>query len=317
MMNAIGKKTLNETISGFCLFHKRPGISSFKSLGIFKKKFKGNKTGFAGTLDPAASGLLIVGIGQATRLLNFFEHMPKEYTVDVMAGKTSDTYDDMGKILEQENFIYPLKKEVEAALDKFTGKQMQMPPIYSAIKIKGKRACDRVRNGESVTLQPREINIYSLKLLHWQKEKWTLAVKCSKGTYIRSLAYDLGNFLKCGALASNIIRTAIGDFKLEDSNKSEDLDKKLKILPPEVALSLLPKIILKESVCKNFINGEKVPEESLNVNVSKLIGDIQYQAHHENLGLLGLGTYHQGFLSPDKILVSSQIFKNHQEHILL
>lgn len=252
---------------------------------------------------------MIVGIGQATRLLKYFEELPKCYTVEILSGKISDTYDNLGKVTETEGVSFPEREELEIALEKFTGVQKQMPPVYSAIKINGKRACDRVRNGEVVTLLPRDIHIYSINLLRWQKGKWTLEIKCSKGTYIRSLAHDLGQTLGCGAIASNIIRTAIGGFKLENAMDVTDVSMDPKMLPPEAALESLAKSVLINSGSRSFVNGERVPERFNYYSEVKIISNVLYQVHDETRGFLGLGFWTAGFLVPKKILVSKDVFK--------
>ena len=244
---------------GFLLLDKPAGISSFKALHPLKRLFRGSKVGHAGTLDPAASGLLLAGVGAGTRLLEYLEGMPKTYEFIARFGLVSDTYDmegavtpgpggpDAGRALD--------RRDVEGALAPFRGRIRQAPPAYSAVKVDGVRAYDRARAGETVSLAEREVEVHSLELLSLEDGVARLRMSCSKGTYVRSLVHDLGRALGCGAVADGIRRTAIGPFRVEEATPADALGTAPAsgpalagaaglLLPLETAVAHLPAAVL-------------------------------------------------------------------------
>lgn len=185
------------------------------------------KVGHAGTLDPLATGLVIVCTGKATKQIEQFSGLDKQYMADVELGSTTPTYDKESSpdaIYSWEHITEDLVKE---KLECFKGDIEQVPPIYSALKVKGKKAYDLARKGENVELKGRKINISKLDLLEFGEKYLKLDVSCSKGTYIRSLAYDLGLSLGSGAHLAGLKRTRIGDYQLEDAISIFDFEKKL------------------------------------------------------------------------------------------
>ncbi len=241
------------TAEGFYLVDKPVGISSFQALYPLKKKFRGFKIGHAGTLDPAASGLLLVGVGNATRLLEYLEGMIKTYSFELCLGITTDSYDLEGEVLTRSPIPSLTRAQLEAELIPFRGKISQMPPVYSALKIGGKRACDLARAGETVVLAARDVEIFSLEIVHFSELNSnvtvTLEMVCSKGTYVRSLAHDLGQVLGCGAVADKIRRLAIGAFRVEnalppttdwEASHGHPLEQAIQHLP---GLKLLPEAV--------------------------------------------------------------------------
>ena len=205
------------------LIDKPSGITSFDVIRKLRGNFAGRapKMGHAGTLDPLASGLLIIGLNKATKRLAHFMNMPKTYEVAIEFGKVSDTYDAAGNIENSAAAAAALniiKEEFfEKTLQQFIGKISQMPPDFSAKRINGKRAYDLARKGISPQLKPQTVEIYSLEITNWDWPFVSLRVKCGKGTYIRSLAHDLGQKLGCGGYVKELRRTAIGDFKVEQA----------------------------------------------------------------------------------------------------
>lgn len=244
---------------GLLLLDKAVGSSSFKALYPVKRLFKGKKIGHAGTLDPAASGLLVVGVGGGTRLMEFFESMPKKYRFDLQLGITTDTYDLEGKILEERDASGIREEQIQEALVPFRGFISQLPPAYSAVKIQGKRACDRMRAGETVVLSPRNVHITSLEMLAFSPDKVTLEMSCSKGTYVRTIAHDIGQVLKCGAVAKNIRRLSVGPFRIEDAFTEEALKGDENLLPIEKAVAHMPGLQLRSTWIAGLLNGNPVP----------------------------------------------------------
>jgi tRNA pseudouridine55 synthase len=177
------------------------------------------KIGHAGTLDPFASGLLICAIGrEATREINQFVKLDKEYIAEIFLGATSDTYDRTGIINNYESRVLGITNyelnEVKKVIEKFIGSQKQIPPMYSAKKVGGRKLYELARKGLEIERQPNDINIFDIKILGHSFPLLTLKINCSSGTYIRSLAHDIGQALGCGAYLKNLKRTKIGEFNL-------------------------------------------------------------------------------------------------------
>lgn len=196
---------------------------------LIKSKFniKKIKVGHAGTLDPLAEGLLIICTGKMTKKIDQFQNLDKIYTGNFFLGATTPSYD-----LETEvNSVKPInnisEKLISKALESFNGKITQTPPIFSAIKHKGKKLYEYARKGETVKIKEREVLIYEFIITKYQLPELSFLVKCSKGTYIRSLANDFGEKLECGAYLSKLTRTAIGNHLLENSISIEDFEKTL------------------------------------------------------------------------------------------
>ena len=181
--------------------------------GIFKEK----RVGHAGTLDPMATGVLPVFVGQATKAVPFAENGQKEYRAVMRLGLVTDTQDTSGTVLEEKP-VTVTEDDVRAALPRFTGELAQLPPMYSAIKINGQKLCDVARRGGEVERKPRNITIYALELVEkFNETDYALRVVCSKGTYIRTLCHDIGAHLGCGAAMAALRRTAAAGFTLGEA----------------------------------------------------------------------------------------------------
>jgi tRNA pseudouridine55 synthase len=188
-----------------------------------RKLLKQRRVGHAGTLDPAASGVLPICAGQATRVAEYLSESGKAYLATVIFGIETDTYDREGTITATAGTEGLSAAQIEEALATLRGKQMQVPPRYSAIKIQGQAAYKRTRAGEELILEARPVEIRLLEIVNWQNPILILNVECSKGTYIRSLAYDLGRALGCGAHLGGLVRTRSGPFRLEECITLEQL----------------------------------------------------------------------------------------------
>ena len=207
--------------SGLILFNKPPGITSFDALRDIKRALGTGKVGHTGTLDKFASGLLIVLVGKALRLSQWFTHCDKKYIGKILFGEETDTLDPEGKIIAQA--VLPLREDVESVLPQFTGAIMQAPPAFSAIHINGKRASDLCRGGKEVEMKKREVTIYKLELLSWEPPFAEIFVHCSSGTYIRSLARDIALAAGSRAHLVELKRTHVGGFELEIRNKELEI----------------------------------------------------------------------------------------------
>lgn len=211
---------------GFLSVYKPVGKTSHDVVAYFRKLLKIKKIGHTGTLDPFAEGVLPICIGNSTRLI---EYLPddKAYLAFVEFGKATDSYDIEGNVIFQSDKKVA-KEDVEQALKKFEGDIEQLPPIYSAIKVNGKKLYEYAREGKSVEIKPRKVTIYKIELKNFDYDNQVaqVYVECSKGTYIRSIANDLGQVLGCGGFLTRLIRTKAGKFLLENSKKMEDFSSK-------------------------------------------------------------------------------------------
>jgi len=197
------------------IVNKPPGPTSFAQVASLRRLLGIKKAGHAGTLDPEASGILIALTGQATRAARFFEGLDKEYLAVIKLGVTTDTYDLSGQVLSTSAVPGFSRDQIEQVLNNFQGHIMQVPPAFSAIKKDGQPLYKAARQGIAVELVPRKVEIQQIKLKEINLPEITISVKCSKGTYIRSLAFDLGKILGCGAALSKLVRTAVGEFTLD------------------------------------------------------------------------------------------------------
>lgn len=209
---------------GFLNVYKPKGKTSHDVVGILRRVTKIKQIGHTGTLDPFAEGVLPVCIGKATRLIEYLKD-DKAYIGTVQLGNSTTTYDIEGEAVNESDKVVT-KEEIEQALEKFRGNIKQLPPVYSAIKVKGKKLYEYARNGENVKIEPRRVNISELKILNHDEEKrhLELYISCSKGTYIRSIANDLGEKLGTYGHLIKLIRVQAGDFGINEAIRLEDLE---------------------------------------------------------------------------------------------
>lgn len=231
--------------SGILVVDKPPGMTSHAVVAQARKAV-GVKIGHTGTLDPLATGVLPLALGQATRLAQFFQGHDKAYRAVVRLGRTTDTYDREGRVLEEKSVPELSSQRVSEILSHFRGRIQQRIPAYSAVKIKGRKLYEYARRGESVAPPTRETLVHSLRLVQRDPHRWTLEVECSSGTYIRSLAHDIGVSIGCGAHLEDLRRTSAGGLTLEGALKldevglrwAESLRPLHELLPELQALSL-------------------------------------------------------------------------------
>ncbi|MDI6802478.1 MAG: tRNA pseudouridine(55) synthase TruB [Bacteroidota bacterium] len=217
-----GSNFLKENGSIF-LVNKPMGWSSFDVVKKMRIHFGVKKVGHAGTLDPKATGLLIVGMGKKTKQISDYTDMEKEYEAVMVLGASTASYDAETEIIKIRSFADITKDDVNRVLKMLTGVIMQKPPMYSAIKLNGKPLYKYARKGREIELEAREVEISQLELIDFQPPEVKLRVVCSKGTYIRSLANDIGEMLGCGGHLNALVRTRIGHFLLDDAFSIEEL----------------------------------------------------------------------------------------------
>lgn len=246
---------------GIVNIYKPCGISSNYVLSNLKKNLNIKKLGHLGTLDPLACGVLPVMINKGTKLFDFYLNKNKVYRAVFTFGKETDTLDSEGKVIKTCDKI-PSICEIEKAIKKLTGKINQIPPNFSAKNINGKRAYDLARKGEQFELKPKIIEIESFKLIHQiNQNSFLFEIKCSSGTYIRSLARDLGNLINSNAFMSALIRTCSGNFDILSATYYKDLTKDNifdKIIGLETLLESQNKIVLEDCCLKQVTNGVKI-----------------------------------------------------------
>ena len=211
-------------MTGFVFLNKEEGITSFIAAAKMRRIFSEKKAGHTGTLDPMATGVLPIALGNATRFIELIPSHDKAYRATFILGKTTDTLDITGKVLS-ENEVTAVKEDVEKALGKFRGEIMQLPPMYSAIKKNGVRLYELARQGIEIERESRKVTVYSLELVSSDEEKneYVIDVECSSGTYIRSLISDIGEELKCGAVMTSLMRTKANGVSIEKCFTVEEL----------------------------------------------------------------------------------------------
>ena len=248
-------------MQGFLNVCKPKGMTSHDVVAVLRRIIKTKQIGHTGTLDPFAEGVLPVCIGKATRLIEYLAD-DKAYIATLQFGKTTDTYDIEGQFVSQSDKKVS-KYDVENVLKHYEGEIEQFPPIYSALKVNGKKLYEYAREGKEVEIKSRKVVIEQIDLLSFDDElqQAEIYVKCSKGTYIRSLGFDIGNDLGCGAYLSKLIRVQAGDFKLEDAIKldvlsSYDIVEKNIIYP--IDKIALPKILINDIEIKRVSNGLQI-----------------------------------------------------------
>lgn len=213
-------------MNGILLVNKPTDWTSHDVVAKLRKIFATREIGHAGTLDPFATGVLVIAIGQATKVLEYLQAEDKEYIATVELGISSDTYDRTGVISRNANVKAPTQKEIESVLKKFVGDIEQVPPRFSAIKVAGHKSYDRARKGEDFELPAKNVHIEEVEILEYSFPLLKLRVSCGSGTYIRSLAHDIGEKLGTSALLAELERTRVGKFTLDESYTLEDITSK-------------------------------------------------------------------------------------------
>lgn len=269
--------------NGILNIDKPQGITSHDVVSIIRKIFPSTKVGHTGTLDPLATGVLPICIGKATKLSDELLAKDKKYYVKMLLGVETDTYDITGKIV----FANPLDKDdiyIKERIKRFIGKQMQLPPKYSAIKVNGKKAYEYARNDEEVRIKPREIEIFDIDDIKVNLRKRTVSfvTSCTKGTYIRSLVHDIGIKLGSGATMIELRRLKTGDFDIDDSIslydflKLEYLDMLDRIISIEELYKESRKVNLTKEDYEKFLNGIKI-SESQSDGIVRVYQDLRYK----------------------------------------
>lgn len=279
-------------MDGFLLLDKEKGISSNQLVQKVKKSLSIKKVGHLGTLDPMATGLMILAINRATKFSSYFLESDKSYDASIQLGSSTDTDDAMGNIISSSDII-PNEKDINKSLASFIGQSMQTAPFFSALKHKGKPLYKYAREGEFISKPPREINIFSIENIICEHNKCSFIVHCSKGTYIRSIARDLGDKLNSGGHLSSLRRLSQGIFNIKNAMTIENIELN-KLITIEEAFSELSEIQLDSNQTKFFMNGVKIEEINLE--------DDTYKIYDSSKKFLGLGMVSNSVLALKRLV---------------
>ena len=279
-------------MDGFLLLDKEKGISSNQLVQKVKKSLSIKKVGHLGTLDPMATGLMILAINRATKFSSYFLESDKSYDASIQLGSSTDTDDAMGNIISSSDII-PNEKDINKSLASFIGQSMQTAPFFSALKHKGKPLYKYAREGEFISKPPREINIFSIENIICEHNKCSFIVHCSKGTYIRSIARDLGDKLNSGCHLSALRRLSQGTFNIKNAMTIENIEPN-KLITIEEAFSELSEIQLDSNQTKFFMNGVKIEEINLE--------DDTYKIYDSSKKFLGLGMVSNSVLALKRLV---------------
>lgn len=240
---------------------KPPGMTSHDVVAYLRRLYGIRRVGHAGTLDPAAAGVLPVFIGAATRLIEYAQNYDKTYRAEITFGVATDTGDAEGRVIAQRDCTMPPLSVLEDCLASFVGEQWQVPPMYSAVKVAGRRLYELARTGQKVARQPRRITISELSLrdVDQTHNRIVVDVTCSKGTYIRVLCADIGQKCGCPTVLSFLLRTRVGVFTLAEAATLEEVARERPLLPPETALAHWPAVTLRDEQVCNLRQGRAVP----------------------------------------------------------
>jgi len=273
-------------MDGIFLLDKPKGPSSRAAIDRFAKKFPGKiRFGHAGTLDPLASGLLILATGKATRLIEIYQAMAKNYLASIRLGHTSETDDGEGPIHEVPGAVLPSTEVIEKHLGNYLGRLEQTPPAFSAAKIQGKRSYSLARAGRVAAPAPKEVQIHSFQLLSHQKSQLTVEWQVGGGTYIRSLARDLGSDLGCGAYLEDLRRTRIGPWTVEKA-AGWDSPEPEGFIPMEHTLDHIERLELSLPRCRVVVAGKKIPLEPAEMRGLEPPASCEGQPDREDLRAL-------------------------------
>lgn len=250
---------------GLLNLNKPAGVTSRQVVNRVQRLVRPAKVGHAGTLDPLATGVLVVCVGAATRLIEYIQRMPKGYTGTFLLGRQSPTEDVEGEVTELHHPPVPTRRQIVTAAGALVGRIEQRPPAYSALKVDGRRAHALARRGQQVELKPRPVTVSRIELKAYDYPELVLEVDCGSGTYIRSLGRDLAESLGTAAVMSALVRTSVGGFRIEQSVEPQQLTRAnwtAHLLPPLRAVESLPRIELSVDEIMQIRHGQTVPRKA-------------------------------------------------------
>jgi tRNA pseudouridine55 synthase len=291
---------MNRAVDGLLVLDKPGGMTSRAALDRALRWFpRGTRMGHTGTLDPLATGVLVLCLGGATRLAEYVQRMAKTYRTLVRLGARSDTDDADGVVTPVADARPPDSAALTACLAGFLGTIEQLPPAYSAAKVQGRRAYDLARQGREVDLRPRPVQVHGIDVLKYAYPDLELEIRCGKGTYVRSLARDLGECLGCGGYVQTLRRTRVGPFSADQALTlaADATEARARLLPPALAVAELPRVILRGPELQRLRRGQDVPLADAPAGEEVAVLD-------ETGALVALGRYDRvrRQLRPEKVL---------------
>ncbi len=277
---------------------KPPGVTSFDIVAQIRRLLKIKKVGHTGTLDPDAVGVLPICLGRATRMVEYLMNDHKFYRGEVTLGIVTDTQDSQGVVTARYAVDKISTTEIERVIAGYLGKIEQIPPMVSAVKYKGKRLYELARQGKEIEREPRTVEIHSIRILRVDLPRFWIDVECSKGTYVRTLAHDIGQSLGCGAHLSYLIRTGTGEFGLNESITLAEVEAHVKsgriseiLLPIDWGIRSMPKSLLRDEALNKAVNGVRLQN-----------GDYQEYPANLNQGQLVRLYHHTRFISISQVV---------------
>lgn len=289
-------------MDGFINFSKPKGWTTYDCVRFLKKKIDEKKIGHAGNLDPNALGVVVIGLGKATRLLPFVMELEKVYVADILFGIFTDTWDITGNVILRKDVPGIKREEFVKILKEFEGYIEQVPPPFSAVKRKGKRLYEFARNGILLQAKPKRVFIREIELLDFSPPRCKIRVKCSKGTYIRTLAKDLGERIGTIGVVENLIRERVGHFSIKEAINEKEENIKEKILPVDYGVLHFPEIYLKEKGAESFKKGSTITSFSF-MKFSHGIKQLSFVRVYDSEGrFIGIGQISGNRLLPKRIL---------------
>ncbi|HEY7041262.1 MAG TPA: tRNA pseudouridine(55) synthase TruB [Methylomirabilota bacterium] len=286
--------------SGILPVEKGPGVTSFQVVAHLRRILRAPRIGHGGTLDPAATGLLPILIGEATKLTPYLVDLDKEYVATVRLGVTTESQDLSGAVLETRPVPALDAAAIEAALAPFVGVIRQVPPMFSALRKGGKRLYELARQGVEVEREPREVRVDDIRLESLSLPDFVIRVRCGKGTYVRTLAADLGAALGCGAALAGLVRTRVGPYALAEAASWDEVREArsgdrlwARLLPPDSALGTLAALRLDAAGARAFVHGQAVTVEARAAGLLRVYGPD---------GLLGVGQGLGERVKPERLL---------------
>ena len=287
--------------AGILPVEKGPGVTSFEVVAHLRRVLRASRIGHGGTLDPAATGVLPILIGEATKLTPYLVDLDKEYVATVRLGVTTETQDLSGTVLETRPVPALDAPALEAALAPFVGRILQVPPMYSALRRCGKRLYELARQGVEVEREPREVTVHAIRLESVALPDFVVRIRCGKGTYVRTLAADVGAALGCGAALARLVRTRVGPYPLEGAVSWDDVREARsgerlwpRVLSPDSALAALSAVRLDADGARAFAHGQAVATGDRVDGLLRVFGPAG--------GLLGVGRGLGDRVQPERLL---------------
>ncbi|NJP10269.1 MAG: tRNA pseudouridine(55) synthase TruB [Leptolyngbyaceae cyanobacterium RU_5_1] len=306
-------------MDGFLNLHKPAGFTSHDCVAKVRRLLKLKRVGHAGTLDPAATGVLPIALGRTTRLLQFLPQN-KAYRATIRLGMSTTTDDLEGAILTRQPVPNLELETVQAALQPFQGTIQQVPPSYSAIQVQGQRLYDLARAGKELTVQPRSVTVHRITVLDWHSQDFPeleVEIACGPGTYIRAIARDLGQALQVGGTLAALVRTESSGFQLADSLTLEVLENQIlqgefQPVAPDIAVQHLPAIALPVAIAQRWCQGQQIVPPTLSILVSN---NAFLRVHREDGCFLGIGQLMN--LDAKTLLIPQMVFSSTTNSSLL